>query len=254
MRSPYLIPGLIIAALEIIVLCIPVQDAHAAGKPLAIAVTCPSVVEGAVASCTFSTSGGNGRLVTVTWSAKSNTATAGEDFPALLSGTAQVSNKSPFVLRFPTLEDSKVEGDEYAAVRGTVTSGSVHPAATAALKIIDNDVGVPPPPATQTCPDGSVILATDVCPAPPPPPPPAGELAIGGHAQALTACASAMSPTDVLAVGSVYSVVGFAHLHPIGQPDFTSTVRDVVVLNDATHFGDGWRGIFVPTFCVSPAP
>jgi hypothetical protein len=29
-----------------------------------------------------------------------------------------------------------------------------------------------PPPATQTCADGSVILATDVCPAPPPPPPP----------------------------------------------------------------------------------
>jgi opacity protein-like surface antigen len=37
---------------------------------------------------------------------------------------------------------------------------------------------VAPPPATQTCPDGSVILATDVCPlppAPPPPPPPAPE-------------------------------------------------------------------------------
>jgi opacity protein-like surface antigen len=30
----------------------------------------------------------------------------------------------------------------------------------------------PPQPATQTCSDGSVILATDVCPAPPPPPPP----------------------------------------------------------------------------------
>lgn len=30
----------------------------------------------------------------------------------------------------------------------------------------------PPPPATQTCPDGTVILATDICPAPPPPPPP----------------------------------------------------------------------------------
>ena len=30
----------------------------------------------------------------------------------------------------------------------------------------------PAPPATQTCPDGSVILATDMCPAPPPPPPP----------------------------------------------------------------------------------
>jgi opacity protein-like surface antigen len=30
----------------------------------------------------------------------------------------------------------------------------------------------PPAPATQTCPDGSVILATDTCPLPPPPPPP----------------------------------------------------------------------------------
>ncbi|MEO6359423.1 MAG: outer membrane beta-barrel protein [Sphingomicrobium sp.] len=30
----------------------------------------------------------------------------------------------------------------------------------------------PPPPATQTCPDGSVVLATDPCPMPPPPPPP----------------------------------------------------------------------------------
>lgn len=30
----------------------------------------------------------------------------------------------------------------------------------------------PAPPATQTCPDGTVILATDACPAPPPPPPP----------------------------------------------------------------------------------
>ncbi|WP_294009900.1 TonB-dependent receptor [Sphingomonas sp.] len=31
----------------------------------------------------------------------------------------------------------------------------------------------PAPAATQTCPDGSVILATDMCPPPPPPPPPA---------------------------------------------------------------------------------
>ena len=30
----------------------------------------------------------------------------------------------------------------------------------------------PAPPATQTCPDGSVILATDMCPMPPAPPPP----------------------------------------------------------------------------------
>lgn len=30
----------------------------------------------------------------------------------------------------------------------------------------------PAPPQTQTCPDGSVVLATDACPVPPPPPPP----------------------------------------------------------------------------------
>ena len=29
-----------------------------------------------------------------------------------------------------------------------------------------------PPPATQTCPDGTVILASEACPVPPPPPPP----------------------------------------------------------------------------------
>jgi len=39
------------------------------------------------------------------------------------------------------------------------------------------EVAPPPPPppaapATQTCPDGSVILATSACPVPPPPPPP----------------------------------------------------------------------------------
>ena len=33
----------------------------------------------------------------------------------------------------------------------------------------------PPPAATQTCPDGTVILATDACPAPPPPAPPPPE-------------------------------------------------------------------------------
>jgi len=30
----------------------------------------------------------------------------------------------------------------------------------------------PAPPATQTCADGSVVLATEACPVPPPPPPP----------------------------------------------------------------------------------
>jgi iron complex outermembrane receptor protein len=44
-----------------------------------------------------------------------------------------------------------------------------------AARVIDTVAPPPPPPAppaTQTCPDGSVILATDACPMPPPPPPP----------------------------------------------------------------------------------
>jgi opacity protein-like surface antigen len=44
-----------------------------------------------------------------------------------------------------------------------------------AAPVVESPPPPPPPvaeaPATQTCPDGSVILATSVCPAPPPPPP-----------------------------------------------------------------------------------
>jgi len=39
----------------------------------------------------------------------------------------------------------------------------------------------PAPPATQTCPDGTVILATDACPVPPPPPPPPPPPAASGE-------------------------------------------------------------------------
>ena len=48
---------------------------------------------------------------------------------------------------------------------------------TAALAPLPAAQPAPPPvealPQTQTCPDGSVILATSMCAAPPPPPPPA---------------------------------------------------------------------------------
>ena len=47
-------------------------------------------------------------------------------------------------------------------------------AATSTAPIMEAPVVVDAPapvaPATQTCPDGSVVLATDICPAPPPPP------------------------------------------------------------------------------------
>ena len=65
-------------------------------------------------------------------------------------------------------------GDTDGSLRGRFRSHSL------LLSLIYNFAAPPPPPppppppapATQTCPDGTVILATDVCPAPPPPPPP----------------------------------------------------------------------------------
>jgi outer membrane immunogenic protein len=59
-------------------------------------------------------------------------------------------------------------------VTGLIGLGAMFGAAAPAPEIVP--VAPPPPvveaPATQTCPDGSVILATSTCPAPPPPPAP----------------------------------------------------------------------------------
>jgi len=61
---------------------------------------------------------------------------------------------------------------------GLTLRGKFGPSRAAPPAYVEPPAPPPPPPATQTCPDGSVILATDVCPAaplPPPPPPPSGE-------------------------------------------------------------------------------
>jgi opacity protein-like surface antigen len=50
--------------------------------------------------------------------------------------------------------------------------GSSPPAPIAEPMAAPIEAAPPPPPQTQTCPDGSVVLATDACPVPPPPPPP----------------------------------------------------------------------------------
>ncbi|MGI8611534.1 MAG: TonB-dependent receptor domain-containing protein, partial [Sphingomicrobium sp.] len=46
------------------------------------------------------------------------------------------------------------------------------PSRASAPAYVEPPAPPPPTPATQTGPDGSVILATDACPVPPPPPPP----------------------------------------------------------------------------------
>ena len=52
--------------------------------------------------------------------------------------------------------------------------GGAQPAPEYVAPVVAEPVA-PAAPATQTCADGSVILATDMCPPPPPPPPSAGE-------------------------------------------------------------------------------
>jgi iron complex outermembrane receptor protein len=56
--------------------------------------------------------------------------------------------------------------DFYLGISYKIAAAPPPPAPVAALP------PPPPPVATQTCPNGSVIAATDACPAPPPPPPP----------------------------------------------------------------------------------
>ena len=69
---------------------------------------------------------------------------------------------------------SKLNSGGTHTVTGLIGAGIMFGAA--APEVVVPMAPPPPPapeaPATQTCPDGSVILATDVCPPPPPPPPP----------------------------------------------------------------------------------
>jgi opacity protein-like surface antigen len=101
----------------------------------------------------------------------------------LLAGVyAPISDNIDVGLKYRYFQTGNLNfGDlEEATVRGKFRSHSLLASLTFNF---GGAVAAPPPPppppppapeapATQTCPDGSVILATDVCPAPPPPPPP----------------------------------------------------------------------------------
>ena len=84
----------------------------------------------------------------------------------LEAGLAAVSGSGPILAAWADLGDKKGFG-----VRAGFRFGG-----RAVEEILPPPVAAPPPPppppATQTCYDGSVILATDICPSPPPPPPP----------------------------------------------------------------------------------
>ena len=60
----------------------------------------------------------------------------------------------------------------YLWAGATLTFSPPKRAPIAPVEVVAPPPPPPPPPATQTCADGSVILATEACPVPPPPPPP----------------------------------------------------------------------------------
>jgi hypothetical protein len=123
-----------------------------AGKPTMLRVSSVSVTEGETAHPVINLSGGNGRPVTVQWTAGSQT------------GSVTLSTKAPATLSVPTVDDSDVNGTRTQQVCAKAVSGTTGASACGTMTILDNDVA-----PTQACSDGSVIPADQPCPAPPPP-------------------------------------------------------------------------------------
>ena len=105
----------------------------------------------------------------------------GYDFQpqSMLSGLSvyiqgQNLTNEPFVTTNPGFSDQVIDYQSYG--RRFLIGATYKFAAPATAAALPPPPPPPPapvaPPATQTCVDGTVILATDACPVPPPPPPP----------------------------------------------------------------------------------
>lgn len=229
--------------------------AVAAGKPLAITLSPASqtIFEGQRATLTLSKSGGNGRPT-----AAMVTTSDGSWSGSVVPGTS-------FVI--PVADDTIINGTRTVTVTAVASTGAI---ARATLTITDNDVA---PPATQTCPDGTVISAAATCPPltqqcpdgsfvsvgePCPTPPPAAQPTYGDTVVALQPCIGRYIP-DPLVVGTQYKVRGRWVGAPIGTPSLPlGTPPDGVILtpvvDDGVHRGDGWFAYWVPFDCVARVP
>jgi hypothetical protein len=111
----------------------PAVMIQAAGRPLALQLSCvAAVTEGQIATCALSKSGGNGRPITVSWSAP------GADGKIALSGS------TPITLSIVTQDNALVDGTRSIDVHAVVSSGTSHPQAAASITVLDNDVAPPP--------------------------------------------------------------------------------------------------------------
>lgn len=101
----------------------------------------------------------------------------------------------------------------------------------------------------KICPSGAIVAYSTACPAASVP------LAYGKPAVGLKACISIMNPLDMTQAGASYTVAGFFGPTMLGDviPQVPGQPSGGVILNDATHRGDGWFGIWVPVECAAGA-
>lgn len=108
----------------------------------------------------------------VTFTTVQQTARSGTDYLHMSGQVLFTRSQTVRTVTVIVIDDAVVDPNETligriaASKNATIVTGQV------VGTIADNDVVAPPPPPTQECPDGSVIPATQQCPAPPPPPPP----------------------------------------------------------------------------------
>lgn len=100
----------------------------------------------------------------------------------------------------------------------------------------------------KICSSGAIVPYSKTCPAATIP------LTYGGNAVGVKNCQSLHTNTAAsVAIGARYKVVGFWGYWPSGEVPPAGEPHGGVVLNDATHVGDGAFAIFVLVDCVSGA-
>lgn len=170
---------------------------------------------------------GEGCVFTITKSAKArsysqiqfgvadDTAKAGTDYVAT-GGILLTFGNNELVKRITvrTIDNEAVDGPRKFVGRIAPVRFSAIGRSPAAGAISDNDVAPPPQVPTQTCPDGSIVPAAEMCPMPPTPP-----QEPGGWVAALTPAQEIASNFDI-ALGKTA-----AALPPTNAPDVVGAFR-----------------------------
>lgn len=218
MRSIALLAGALLAAIT----C-PAE----ASTPPSFSISDAQATEGGAIVFTITKSAKAASYSKITFTTHGGlSATYGVDFTPVSVTLTFSNNELVKKISVQTIQDSLVEGNETFVGAITAVRFATIGRGTASGTIVDDDAAPPPPP-------------------PPPPPEPVPN----GKVRAILACQALNRPSDSLVIGQIYTVVEFASLTPIGEVG-PATTKDLVVLNDATHLGDGYFGLYVPFGCV----